>query len=241
LDPVRLATIAAVWLTLAPFWPANAQQREFSIVEGKVVSAATGEPIPRALVALRPPAPSGENGPGGYAMETDESGMFHFEKIEPGPYDLSARKPGYLTTNFGARKANGLGATIELAAGEMLTELTLKMPRQAVITGNVTDDRGEPVAAASVGLLRKGWINGQRSLVYSFTTQTDELGGFRLAGIAPRKYYLRVELDRSFWGRQPKLVDRQGNAVNLHLTAGYFGDSDSLEGASLLQIQAGQE
>jgi hypothetical protein len=74
---------------------------------------------------------------------------------------------------------------IELADGQRIENLDVALARTGVITGRVTDPYGEPIARVQVGawILRPGAEPGQTS-----GAQTDDLGQFRLFGLAPGDY-----------------------------------------------------
>jgi hypothetical protein len=195
------------------------------------------------MVLVRPRVQSNdpESQPAGYEMETDEGGMFHFEKLEPGKYDLMATKSGYLRTNYGARRVNGPGIPLDLQPGQMLSDITIKMPLQAVISGTVTDDHGESMDRCHVQLVKRGWLRGRPGLMSNGNATTDSQGNFNLAQVEPGKYYLRADCQDGSWGRQPQLVDRQGNVIRQRLVSTYFGDTTALDGATLIQVQPGQD
>jgi protocatechuate 3,4-dioxygenase beta subunit len=218
------------------------ENQEPAIAEGQVVSIATGQPIPHATITLRPLSVSSnpENASGGYAMDSDDAGTFHFEKLAPGKYDLLAKKVGFLNTNYGARRANGPGIPIVLDAGKTSTKLEIKMYPEATISGVTIDDRGEPLVAR-VNLLRRAWIQGRPNLMPAGGVSSDSHGRFLISGIAPGRYLLRAEIQNFNSGRALVQVDRQGNVVNAHLVTTYLGDTTDDHEATLISVQPGQE
>jgi protocatechuate 3,4-dioxygenase beta subunit len=244
---VRLSAVLLVLNAIVQAQQAGSQgpqsKTEKATLEGRVVSGATGEPIVRAMVVVRPRVQSNdpENQPAGFEMETDEGGTFHFEKLDPGKYDLTARKSGYLRTNYGARRVNGPGIPIDLQPGQTLSDIAIKMPLQAVISGTVTDDHGEPVDRCNIQLVKRGWLRGRPGLMSNGNATTDSQGSFNLAQVEPGKYYLRADCSNGSWGREPQMVDRQGTPIRQRLVLTYFGDTPGLDGASLIQVQLGQD
>src|SRR6185312_2061655 len=116
-----------------------------AIAEGKVFNAATGEPVVHARVVLRPrlDVSNPENAPAGFSMETDDSGTYHFEKLEPGKYQINVSKAGFLRASYGAKRVSGPGIPVTLAAGQTTSKLDVKLYPAATISGVVTDDHGE--------------------------------------------------------------------------------------------------
>src|ERR1700761_4531955 len=106
------------FLTLAPLLllPAllvssqSNDQKKYALAEGKVTNSATGEPIVRALVTIEPvpqkPRDPDHDDPG-FAMETDDMGVFRFARVPSGKYNLNVDKPGFLRTNYGAHRPGG--------------------------------------------------------------------------------------------------------------------------------------
>ena len=84
------------------------------------------------------------------AVETDEQGRFSFTGLDPGKYRLSADRQGFLHQNYGARKYSGSGTPVLVAEGQTVKGIVFQMNPQAVITGKVLDEDGEPVANLQV-------------------------------------------------------------------------------------------
>jgi len=132
---------------------------------------------------------------------TDAQGLFEFKNLPPGTYRLMAN-PGqysgtYLPTAFGAKKPNGPGSIdsgtpIDLADGEVFDKAAIGLMRGAVISGRVTDENGEALARVQVYpiLFTSGSPRGQR---VGATSQTDDLGQFRLFGLIPGEYAIAAE------------------------------------------------
>jgi len=132
---------------------------------------------------------------------TDAQGVFEFRNLPAGTYRVSA-SPGqysaaYLTMYFGAKKPNGPGAAdmgtpIELADGQTFDKAAIALPRGAVITGHVTDENGDPLARFQVYTIT--YLPGSaRGLRTGGNAQTDDLGQFRLFGLAPSDYVVAAE------------------------------------------------
>ena len=132
---------------------------------------------------------------------TDAQGTFELRDLPAGRYRLMASpgqySAGYLTISFGATKPNAPGSTdvgtpIELADGQTFDKANIALPRGGVITGRVTDDNGEPLARVQVYTI--GYLPGSsRGIRTGGNSQTDDLGQFRMFGLAPGEYAVAAE------------------------------------------------
>jgi len=126
------AGLTALRQAPAPAAPAN------GIIVGQVVDAATGRPIPGAVVMLsggappRPMLPPGAtpspaelaamaqaNGP--RRIMTDGAGAFAFHSLPKASFGLSASATGYLGGGFGQTRVGGPARQITLDEGERRT------------------------------------------------------------------------------------------------------------------------
>jgi hypothetical protein len=222
--------------------PQASARQEPAIAEGKVLNAATGEPVVHARVVIRPrmDAPNPENAPAGFSMETDDSGSYHFEKLEPGKYQIAVNKAGFLRASYGAKRVSGPGIPVTLTAGQTTSKLDVKLYPAATISGVVTDDHGEPVSGY-VQLVRRMWMRGKQTLTPQGGAMPDNKGHFVITGVAPGRYFLKADPREMLGPKQPVEVDRQGNPVNAHLVPTYLGDTTNESGATSVQVIAGQQ
>jgi hypothetical protein len=158
-------------------------------MRGAVVAADTGTPLRRALVRV-----TGSDGRGGGMTTTDADGRFEVKELLAGRYSVMATKAGYVSMQYGQRRPEQPGTMLEILDAQLVDKVVLALPRGGVIAGRVLDEFGEPMAGAQVNALRSRFVNGGRRLVPSGTAQTDDLGAFRIFGLAPGDYFVAGSL-----------------------------------------------
>ena len=183
--------------TQASVPPQPTKPEDLCSVEGKVVNAVTGEPIRRASVLLMRsnPVPGDTGPPTSYSTQSSSTGQFAMKDIEPGKYRLTVNRNGYVAFTYGARGPMQPGTTLSLIRQQHMADLALKLTPQAVIMGRIRDDEGEPVANAQLALQSYRYISGRKQLMSSPLgggNTTNDLGEYRLFGVAPGKYYVSV-------------------------------------------------
>jgi hypothetical protein len=156
------------------------------VIAGTLTSADLGQPVRRAQVRLVSTSPRATR-----TAATDAEGRFAFHGLAAAEYTLSASKAGYLEMVYGARRpgAGVAGTPIRLAAGERLNTIALRIPRGGVISGNVVDEFGDAAFGVPVRAMRLSFMmNGERTADAAGQAVTDDLGGYRIAGLLPGEY-----------------------------------------------------
>lgn len=239
--------------------PSLAARAGTSIIAGLVVSddeAAT--PLRRVTITV-----SADNSAvGGRTAISDDQGRFVVPSLPAGRYLVSAAKPAYLTTAYGATRharpgAVQAGTAIVLGDGETFT-VNLRLARGGVLTGTVRDESGKPVREISVlpYYLRRSPVTGERVLSPVQTESsysTNSKGVYRIYGIPPGDYVLAtfygaaVDLEvppdddfaRAVALNKPALVSAPRRRVGYART--YFPSSATLAGATTITLAAGEE
>ena len=169
-------------------------------ISGRVVAADTGKPVRGAVVSLVDSRAANPTQRQGRWLATDADGRWEFQDLAPGRYAVSVSKSGYLKIEYGQQRPFERGKTLEVSAGQILEKLDVTLPRASAITGRVFDEFGDPAAAVWVRALRHRYVDGQRQLtplsegIEVLATGggdiTDDLGQFRIYGLAPGDYYV---------------------------------------------------
>lgn len=158
-------------------------------ISGTVLNSLSGEPLDKVEVEVEV---AGRGG-GGAGATTDANGHFSLSNLEPGQYRLKGKRNRFLDTYYGARRAEGTGIPIVVAAGQIIKDLRFKLLPFGVIAGTVRDPEGEPLARVAVTAIRTKFENGRRTVKAVDAAFTDEMGQYRITGLAPGKYYVRVD------------------------------------------------
>ncbi len=171
----------------------NATAKQTATVAGIVVKDPRGEPVKKVVVELI--ADEHERG-ANYTAVSAADGTFEIEGIRPGQYRLFVEKTGYLEMEKNRPRPDG--RLLALTAGQEIENAIVHVQAAAVAHGRVTDEDGDPVAGAQVGLLRQTYQSGHRQWETAGNETTNDLGEYRIAGIAPGNYYVAVSPPPSF-------------------------------------------
>ena len=154
-----------------------------AIVRGTVTDGVTGLPIPRAAIDLL------RNSMEPFPATTDAAGRFERRDLPAGTYRVHVSKAGYLESGTLARAEHKSETTVDVAEGATVERLALTLVRGAAIEGRVVDEHGDPVPHASVSPVP---LRGSAGHVEAGQSQTDDRGRFRVFGLAPGSYGLKV-------------------------------------------------
>jgi hypothetical protein len=124
---------------------------------------------------------------------TDDAGRFAFGDLPAGRFTITASKGGYPPVSYGATRPYRTGSGILLKEGQQVSNIVLTLPKGAVMTGTVFDDRGQPMPAVPV----MAWevitsLSGERTLAFAANAgngvTTDDRGVYRVYGLPPGEY-----------------------------------------------------
>ena len=174
------------------------------VVTGRVVDAATGEPIPGAIVSLSRVQPSPGAGRTSAAVpaesavlrsltnQTNVNGAFEIAGVPSGRWRVQVLKDGYVA--FGATSSH----VIEVGGGVVRVR-DVQIDRGGAIEGRVRDARGTPMVRVSVLAMQQlRNRDGTVQLTSGASGQTNDLGEFRVSGLAPGLYVVLAEPPTSF-------------------------------------------
>lgn len=126
-------------------------------------------------------------------MMTDSQGRFAFDNVQPGTYKLIFASNGYARQEYGPRGADGSGIPIVLNAGQVKTDIVMRMLQVAAVGGRISDSSGRPIAGVPVQLFRFAYDGtGQRKVQRTATAMTDDRGDYRIFHLSPGRYFLNA-------------------------------------------------
>jgi hypothetical protein len=218
--------VALVFLPLTATAQPPAPPRDTSpqtgtaVIRGRVLVDGTDHALPRTQIR----ATSEKGRP--YDANTDGDGRYELKQLPAGRYTVSANRPNYVAHTFGQKRPGGAGTRIDVADGQTIAAVDFKLMRAGVITGRVVDEVGDPVTDVQVMPLRSQYGNGERRLLpMGRAASTNDLGEFRIFGLAPGRYYLSA-LYRNMMGGDTD--DRSGYGPTYYPGTGNMAQADRI-------------
>lgn len=127
-------------------------------------------------------------------FECDEHGRFSIPLPSAGMWRVTASAPGYVTQAYDEHEEFSSG--VVLTADAPTIDLRFRIAPEAVITGKVVDEAGEPVRRATVSLLalaRAEPDGVQPPARTRGTAMTDDRGAYEFDNLPPGDYRIRVQ------------------------------------------------
>ena len=208
----RPAAIVALALAAASVAAVSAQS---VVITGRVVADDSGDPIPNARVTL-----AGVKA-GAPVTLTDAGGNFRFAAPTLDRYTVAVEKTGFARREAAA----GGGSSIEV-----------RLQRGAAISGTVTDEFGEPVLGARIGAETRAGPASTPTMIA--TTDTDENGEFRLAGLAAGSVFVAVE---TVGASAPVQITPTQTVISARFFRTYYPGTTDSKSAEDLRLQPGEQ
>ena len=213
---------------MAPQKPPSPAE-DLCVVEGQIFNASTGEPIRKATVVMNRTELGPGDGNNNYMGASDAQGKFVIQDVEPGKYRLNASRNGFVSMAYGAHSPGKPGTTLTLATKQHAADIVFKLIPHGVITGRILDEDGEPLANAQVALLSYRYQQGKKQLSNSQWASTNDLGEYRIFGVAPGKYYLSANAPPMMTGGR-----MNADVPEEYVPAYYPGTSDASSAAPVV-------
>lgn len=192
-------------------------------ITGRVVNE-NGQPHVNVDVLVRPVTPEGL--PNTHTS-TNRDGVFKLSGLERGSYYVSAAVPAHIPKSPAARP-------VVFKDGDLVI---LVLVKGGVVTGTVTDQKGDPVVGIGVRVQMVSDESGRRydDAGRNYENMTDDQGVYRVYGLPTGTYV--VSADGSIEERSPLRRSVNGFAKDLPT----YAPSSSREGADEISVRIGQE
>jgi hypothetical protein len=229
-----LFTLTAVAVGQAPDEPGS--------IRGRIVRAGTTEGLSKAVVELVPagvgsltdfdynPAAfeAAKARSGMKPVNSNEKGEFVFEQVPVGLYRIEARRDRFSYTPN--------GAVVDVQPRAQVQNVSVAMTPAAAITGVVLDESDKPVPFAVVTSLSVDYVpGGVRALRTIAFVETNDLGEYRLYGLAPGEYLVSVDLSDTA-NREPRVrqnIPQQPKSYAIH----YYPGTPEIGAASPVRVR----
>lgn len=177
-------------------------------------------PVPYAVLELFPM---------GGEIHSDASGAFQFSGLQPGVYQVVARKTGFQPSEADDP------ASISLTASK--SQYVVKLTPLSVIRGKVADENGEGVEGATVVAIQSEVVAGRRRSSVVAVAQTNDRGEYRMSGFTSGQYRIRASGNTShqayFGDRAPPPESHDS------FRATFFGGAHDAAGAASMEVRPG--
>jgi len=198
-------------------------------VQGVVLNAATGQPLPRALVRIEGDASTG--------ALTDGEGRFLIPSLPLGPQEFQVIKPGF-------RDPSATGNDSEhnvLVAAEM-PDLVFTLLPESSISGQVGLSTGDPAEMITVNLLRLVVLHGRAEWATVQRKRTDAEGFYRFGELRDGTY--TVACSPSPESMPAGTLIEPDKSANIELSGyalTYYPNARQMAGAGKIRLGPGEQ
>jgi hypothetical protein len=207
-------------------------------IAGTVVTAKGGSPLARCRVTITD-AKNRQNVQ--FAITSDEG---HFEFHVPvGKYSLEGAKRGFITASY--NQHDQFSTAIVTGAGLDTETLILRLAPNAVLTGRVLDEFGEPVRNAQVMVYREEHLLGAGRTALYRGASTDDQGRYEVTPIDEGTYFVSAKAS-PWYAVHPSTAEGATNppaqvdaALDVAYPTTYYGDATEAEDATPIPVRGG--
>ena len=210
-------------------------------IAGTVLSKADGRALTHARVTVRDAKDPRKL----QSMVTSDDGKFEFTAVPAGKYSLEGAKRGFISASYDQH--DQFSTAIVTGAGLGTETLSLRLAPDAVLSGRVLDEVGEPVRHATVMLYYDDHSSGIDQIHQSRGAQTDDQGAYELTPLQPGTYFLSVTAKPWYAVHPNSELEGQAapsSSINRSLDVAYpvtyYPDVTERESASPIPIRGGE-
>lgn len=224
--PVRPAVLI---LAVLPLLPSQDAGKENASIRGTVKEFPGGAPAPEVSIRLHGSTMSRE-------VSTDSSGRYELTDIHPGNYSLSTHGAHYGRTPLGVLAPI---KRVRLVPGQDMT-VDFEVKKEAGIAGRVLDVDKNPVPNARIQVWARIFIGGSPSFGQCGSARTNDLGEFRVSGLADGRYYISAGIRLLPFRKRPAGA-KQDTKPKLADVGVFYPSGLSVVSAAPIDLGAGEQ
>ena len=246
-SPVFLLLLNVVWSTAqttsTPHESVQTRPASYRIA-GRTVSAVDGHTLQGATVRIV----NNKTQQLVASKVSGEDGSFEFTNLNADKYSLDAVAEGYIASHYDEHENFWTGV---VTGADVDTEsLVLRVTPQAIISGRVLDEVGDPVRSAMVILYRENHAEGRSRINSIRGLQTNDLGAYEFTSLPPGNYFISAKAT-PWYAVHPQLLKSLGvgggaaHSVDSSLDVAYpttfYADTTDSDGATPIPVRAGNQ
>ncbi len=207
-------------------------------IHGVVLNAATGSPLPRALVQIEGDADTG--------ALTDGEGRFEIPGVPVGPQAVQIIKPGFVDQAFfpGGDAGWGIGPSMNhnILVAEQMPDLIFTMAPTNSIHGRILLSTGDAAQGIGVKLAKRTVEDGRAEWKPISTVKTNSDGAYRFARLGNGEYTLYTEpaMDSEL-ANLLSAPGSDGQVVRNGFPSQFYPEARELAGAAKIHLASGQD
>jgi hypothetical protein len=208
-------------------------------IAGRVVNSKGGSPLPRTRVTISD-AKIRENIQ--YVVTADD-GRFEFH-VPAGKFALQGAKRGFITAAY--NQHDQFSTAIVTGADVDAENLTLRLAPNAVLSGRVLDESGEPVRNAQIMVYRENRFSGISEVSRYRSATTDDQGRYEVASLDEGTYFVSAKATPWYAVHAPSAsgdATTSPSQVDPTLDVAYpvtfYGDTTETDSAAPIPVRGG--
>jgi len=134
------------------------------------------------------------------AALSDEDGRYEVQNLPTGGFQVIAAKTGYVSLAYGAQRPGAIGKPVDVARGEVVSDIDFNLTRGGVLSGRLTDALGEPLSEVQVAAWRATGGICRHQVAMAPGDSTDDTGRFRISGLPAGEYCIAASGSGVFGG-----------------------------------------
>jgi 5-hydroxyisourate hydrolase-like protein (transthyretin family) len=208
-------------------------------IAGIVINAKGGSPLAQSRVTIA----DAKNQQSVQSVITNDDGRFEF-RVPAGKYSLGGAKRGFIAAGYNQHE---LFSTAIVTGADLDTEnITLRLAPNAVLTGKVLDEFGEPVRHAQVQVYRETHFQGVSRILPGRAATTDDQGHYEVTPLAEGTFFVSAQaspwyaihpaMNAEGGTKAPSQVD---SSLDVAYPITYYGDSTEADDATPIPVRRG--